>query len=389
MRIGIVCPYDWTAPGGVQVHVRDLAEALLDMGHEVSVLAPTDEESELEPYVVSAGRPIPVPYNGSVARVNIGPVSVARVRRWIRDGDFDVVHVHEPTSPSLSVLACWVARGPLVATCHSSIEKSRTMRAAYFILQTAVEKIDARIAVSEKARQTVVEHLGGDAVLIPNGVSCKRFACGDPLPGYPREGPTLLFLGRIEEARKGLDVLLAAMPAIVAQRPDVQLLVAGPGDAESVRRSLAPSISDHVVFLGLISEDDKVAAFKSVDLYIAPNTGGESFGIVLLESMAAGCAVLASDIDAFARVLEDGTCGVLFANGDEADLARKALEILADDERRGVLRTEGIRRAHMFDWSTVARDVVRVYDSVTTGGEKVQADLSGQTFGRLGRMGSD
>ncbi len=389
MRVGIVCPYDWTAPGGVQVHVRDLAQALLEMGHEVSVLAPSDEETELEPYVVSAGRPVPVPYNGSVARVNIGPVSATRVRRWIRDGDFDVVHVHEPTSPSLSMLACWVARGPLVATCHSSVAKSRAMSAAYFILQTAVEKIDARIAVSEKARQTVVEHLGGDAVLIPNGVTCKHFASGSPLPGYPREGGTMLFLGRIDEDRKGLDVLLGAMPEIVAQRPDVQLLVAGPGDVEYVRRHLAPTIRDNVVVLGLISDADKVSAFKSVDMYVAPNTGGESFGIVLLESMAAGCPVLASDIDAFARVLEDGTCGALFRNGDSSDLARQALSLLADKPRRELLSDEGARRAEMFDWSTVARDVVRVYESVTAGGEKVQADLSGQTLGRLSRMGSD
>lgn len=385
MKIGIVCPYSWAAPGGVQAHVRDLAEALIDMGHDVSVLAPTESDHVAESYVVSGGRPISVPYNGSVAKLNIGVVSAARVRRWIRDGDFDVVHVHEPAAPSLSMLACWVADGPVVATWHSSIDNSRAMRAAYFALQTVLEKVSARIAVSEKARQTLVEHLGGDAVLIPNGVSCKRYAKSDPLPGYPRSGPTLLFLGRIDEPRKGLQVLLAAMPEICREFPDVKLLVAGPGDTEALAAQLPAEVGEHVEFLGLVSDADKVAAFHSVDIYVAPNTGGESFGIVLLEAMASGTPVLASDIDAFSRVLEAGRAGALFRNEDPIDLARAAAELLRDPDELRRLGAEGLRRAMMFDWATVARDVERVYESVTVSGEKVQADLSGQALGRLGK----
>lgn len=386
MKIGIVCPYDWLAPGGVQVHVRDLAEALIDMGHDVSVLAPTDDERDLkEPYLVFGGKPVAVPYNGSIARLNIGLISTARVRRWIRDGDFDVIHVHEPAAPCLSMLACWVADGPIVATWHSSVDKSRAMRVAYYALQTVLEKVSARIAVSERARQTLVDHLGGDAVVIPNGVSCKRYVRPDPLPGYPRQGPTMLFLGRIDEPRKGLDVLVAAMPRIVEAVPDVELLVAGPGDAEAVETHLPGQVRSRVRFLGLISEAEKVSAFHSVDLYVAPNTGGESFGIVLLEAMASGAPVLASDIDAFAKVLRDGRCGALFHNGDPASLANEAIKVLADAEERSGLAAEGHRRALDFDWSAVARDVVRVYESVTVGGEKVQADLSGQALGRLGK----
>lgn len=385
MRVGLVCPYDWAAPGGVQIHVRDLAEALIDMGHEVSVLAPMDDDrSATEPWVVSGGKPVSVPYNGSVARLNIGVVSTARVRRWIKEGGFDVVHVHEPAAPCLSMLACWVADGPVVATWHSSVERSRAMRVAYYALQTVLEKVSARIAVSEYARQTLVEHLGGDAVVIPNGVSCRRYVGATPLPGYPRNGPTMLFLGRIDEPRKGLDVLLAALPEIIRELPDIELLVAGPGDAKAVMESLDPRVREHVRFLGLISEDDKVAAFHSVDLYVAPNTGGESFGIILLEAMASGAPVLASDIDAFDRVLEQGTCGAMFRNGDSVDLARRAMSVLGDPVERARLTVEGHRRALTFDWSNVARDVVRVYESVTVAGQKVQADLSGQAFGRLG-----
>ena len=176
MRVGLVCPYSFDVPGGVQTHVRDLAEELLRIGHEVSVLAPADDDDALPPYVVPAGRAVPVPYNGSVARLLFGPVSANRVRRWIREGDFDVLHVHEPTSPSLGVLACWAGIGPIVATFHMSAERSRALIATGSILNTALEKVSARIAVSEYARATLVAHLGGDAVLIPNGVDVRSFS---------------------------------------------------------------------------------------------------------------------------------------------------------------------------------------------------------------------
>ncbi|MEI8082984.1 MAG: glycosyltransferase family 4 protein [Actinomycetes bacterium] len=386
MRIGIVCPYDWAAPGGVKAHITDLACALMESGHEVSVLAPWDggDDVEIEPWVVTAGRPIAVPYNGSVARVSFGMVTAGRVRRWVKDGEFDVVHVHEPASPSLSMLACWVSDGPLVATWHSSQDRSRAMTVAYNLVQTAMEKISGRIAVSEKARQTLVKMIGGDAVLIPNGVTCKNFAVGDPLPGFPKSGPTILFLGRIDEPRKGLHVLLRALPAMLAQIPDLTLLVAGPGEVSEVQESLPDDVADHVQFLGLISEADKVSAFKSSDVYVAPNTGGESFGIVLLEAMASGTPVVASDIEAFAQVLENGDAGVLFTSEDPQSLAERVVSLLRDAPARERLRVEGHRRAMEFDWAKVARDVERVYESVVIPGVKVEADLSGQFWGRFG-----
>ncbi|MGH3323883.1 MAG: glycosyltransferase family 4 protein, partial [Streptomyces sp.] len=193
MRIGIVCPYSWDVPGGVQFHIRDLAEHLIRLGHEVSVLAPSDDETPLPPYVVSAGRAVPVPYNGSVARLNFGFLSAARVRRWVHDGRFDVLHIHEPATPSLALLTCWAAQGPIVATFHTSNPRSRAMIAAYPILQPALEKISARIAVSEYARRTLVEHLGGDAVVIPNGVDVGFFAGAEPKAEW--QGGTIGFIG--------------------------------------------------------------------------------------------------------------------------------------------------------------------------------------------------
>ncbi|MFJ6796151.1 glycosyltransferase family 4 protein [Streptomyces sp. NPDC091268] len=382
MRIGIVCPYSWDVPGGVQFHIRDLAEHLIRLGHEVSVLAPADDETPLPPYVVSAGRAVPVPYNGSVARLNFGFLSAARVRRWLHDGVFDVIHIHEPASPSLGLLSCWAAQGPIVATFHTSNPRSRAMIAAYPILQPALEKISARIAVSEYARRTLVEHLGGDAVVIPNGVDVDFFAKAEPKAEWA--GQTLGFIGRIDEPRKGLPVLMAAFPKIVEACPDVRLLVAGRGDEEEAVASLPEELRPRVEFLGMVSDEDKARLLRSVDVYVAPNTGGESFGIILVEALSAGAAVLASDLDAFAQVLDQGGAGDLFANEDADSLAAAAIALLRDPERRAELSERGAAHVRRFDWSTVGADILAVYETVTDGAAAVAADERVPLRTRLG-----
>ena len=214
MRIGLVCPYQWDVPGGVQYHVRDLAETLRGLGHHVEVLAPAEREESLPAeHATWAGRTVPVPYNGSMASMQFGPVSAARVRRWLREGHFDVVHVHEPASPSVSLLVCMIATGPIVATFHAATTRSKWLAAVGPIARPWLEKISGRIAVSDFARRVQVEHLGGDAVIIPNGVHVAAFAEGPSLPGHTRgvDGPTIGFLGRYDEPRKGLPVLLEAM----------------------------------------------------------------------------------------------------------------------------------------------------------------------------------
>ena len=368
MRIGIVCPYDWDVPGGVQAHVRDLAEALIALGHSVSVLAPADPDDDdaaaLPSYLVPAGRTVPVPYNGAVARLNFGVISATRVRRWIREGDFDVVHVHEPAVPGLSMLACFATRGPLVATFHTATERSRLMAAASSALQPGLEKITGRIAVSEAARTTLVDHLGGDAVLIPNGVTVSHFTDAEPLPSWPGEGGALGFLGRIDEPRKGLDVLVDAFERMASKRPGLRLLVAGPGDTDEVSEALAPELRSRVTLLGRVDEATKARMLHSVDVYVAPNTGGESFGIVLLEAMAAGAPVLASDLPAFAKVLDGGRAGRLFPVGDAEALAQEAGALLDDPALRASLVAAGHEVVRRYDWATVAREVLAVYDAV-------------------------
>jgi phosphatidylinositol alpha-mannosyltransferase len=365
MRIGIACPYTWDVPGGVQAHVSDLADHLIGLGHTVSVLSPVDDPdaADLPPYLVPAGRAVPVPYNGSVARLVFGPLSLARTRRWLREGAFDVLHVHEPTVPSVSMLACFAASGPIVATFHTATARSRALQVFGTALQPALEKVIGRIAVSPAARRVVVEHLGGDAVLIPNGVDVARFEGATALPGRP-DAPTVVFLGRIDEPRKGLAVLLEALPELVRLVPDVRLLVAGPGDADDVREAVPPSLRDRVELLGRISEADKPRVFASGQVYCAPNTHGESFGIVLVEAMAAGTPVVASDLEAFRRVLRDGEAGVLVPVRDAGALAAALGDLLQDRARRDQLAAAGRRTVQVYDWSSVTRSIVEVYETV-------------------------
>jgi phosphatidylinositol alpha-mannosyltransferase len=371
MRIGLVCPYQWDVPGGVQYHVRDLAETLRGMGHHVEVLTPAEREESLPAeHVTWAGRTVPVPYNGSMASMQFGPVSAARVRRWLREGHFDVVHVHEPASPSVSLLVCMIAKGPVVATFHAATVRSKWLAAVGPMARPWLEKISGRIAVSDFARRVQVEHLGGDAVIIPNGVHVAAFADGPPLPGHTPgvDGPTIGFLGRYDEPRKGLPVLLEAMRTVVRRHPGAQLLVAGRGDPAEARELIGPDLRAHVALLGELSEEDKAAFLRSVDVYCAPNLLGESFGVVLIEALAAGAPIVASDLDAFARVLEHGEAGVLVPRGDAAALARALGDLLADPARRAELAARGSSAAAAYDWAVLARRIVAVYETVVAPG---------------------
>jgi phosphatidylinositol alpha-mannosyltransferase len=361
MRIGIVSPYSFDVPGGVQNHILDLAEALIGLGHEVSVLAPADDEADLPPFVVPAGRSIKFPYNGSVARITFGPVSSARVRRWLARGDFDVLHVHEPLALSLSMLAVLNSRGPVVATFHTAMTRSRALSVAQGVLRLVLERITARIAVSELARKVQVEHLDGGAVEIPNGVTVARYTGATPLPEWPGTGGSLGFLGRFTEQRKGFPVLRDAFVGLAADRPGLRLLVAGPGDADDLMEGIPRALRDRVTYLGLVSEPDKARMLRSVDLYVAPNIGGESFGMILTEAMAAGTAVVASDLDAFRRVLDGGRAGRLFPTGDPVALRDTLASLLDDPAGRAALVDNANSVVAGYDWPVVAIRVLEVY----------------------------
>ncbi|WP_445160902.1 glycosyltransferase family 4 protein [Mycobacterium sp. Dal123C01] len=371
MRIGMVCPYSFDVPGGVQSHVLQLAKVLRERGHEVSVLAPASPHVSLPEYVVSAGKAIPIPYNGSVARLQFSPAVHGRVRRWLADGDFDVLHLHEPNAPSLSMWALRIAEGPIVATFHTSTTKSLTLSVFQSLLRPWHEKIVGRIAVSDVARRWQMEALGTDAVEIPNGVDVASLASAPRLDGYPRAGKTVLFLGRYDEPRKGMEVLIEALPRVVERFPDLQVLVVGHGDEDELRTQ-AGSLAEHMRFLGLVDDAGKASAMRSADVYCAPNIGGESFGIVLVEAMAAGAPVVASDLDAFRHVLRDGEVGRLVPPGDAAGLADGLIETLENDAVRERYAAAGCEVVARYDWSVVASQIMRVYETVAGSGVKVQ-----------------
>jgi len=381
LKIGIVCPYSWDTPGGVQNHIRDLAEFLIAAGHDVSVLAPATDEANLPSYVVNAGKPISIPYNGAVARVLFGPVAFARVRQWISQGEFDLLHLHEPAIPSISLLACWAADGPMVGTFHAAAKRQKIIFAIGPILEPAIEKLSARIAVSEAARFTLTDHLDTDAVVIPNGIYASRYAEGVRQEKW--QGNTIGFIGRFEEPRKGLSVLLDALPVIARFTPDVKVFVAGPGDATEIQKQIDPQLRHRFEFLGKISETDKADFMSSVSIYVAPNTGGESFGIILAEALAGGACVVASDIPAFDDLLGHGQYGALFKSEDSTDLAKVIIDLLRDDKKRSELASKGRARGLSFDWKIIAEQIYSVYEMSIVGSEKVKLASDTRSWNRF------
>ena len=381
LRIGLVCPYSWDFPGGVQNHVRDLAEFLISNGHYVEVLAPATESEDLPDYVVSAGRAISIPYNGAVARVLFGVGANSRVRSWINDGDFDLLHLHEPAIPSLSLLACWAGEGAMVGTFHAAAKYQKAIFAIGPILEPVIEKLSARIAVSESARLTLTAHLETDAIVIPNGIYADNYRDGSSRPQW--QGNTIGFLGRFEEDRKGLPVLLDALPIISRFIPDIRVLIAGPGDSEEVLAKVDPQLRHRVEFLGKISEEDKADFLASVSLYIAPNTGGESFGIILAEAMAGGAAGVASDIPAFADVLGHGQYGALFESENSENLAKVIIDLLRDETKRKELAAAGKVHAQRFDWGQVGEEIFEVYELAMVSGQKVSLTSENRSWTRL------
>ncbi len=366
MRIGIVCPYSFDAPGGVQFHVRDVAEELRSRGHYVRVLAPSTL-TDPPPWLDGAGRSWGIPFNGSVALLAYGRKVDKTVDRWLEENDFDVVHIHEPGSPSVGLATLRKTDLPVVATFHSAMERSRIRAWTAPWFEKLFDKISVRIAVSQEARRTLVEHHGGDARIIPNGVFTSLYKDAQPLEkwaGTP-DAPTIVFLGRLDEPRKGLPVFAEAIPAVLEKHPGARFLVAGRGDPGALSGVLE-KYPNNIEVLGEISEEDKASLLKGATAYVAPQLGGESFGIVLVEAMAAGTLVVASDIAAFRAVLAEGQAGRLFETGSSKDLARTLDDALSNPEQAVAKAAEGASRAQMYDWGRIADELEDTYQAVVS-----------------------
>ncbi|WP_448749684.1 glycosyltransferase family 4 protein [Actinomyces sp.] len=361
MKIGIVNPYSWDVPGGVGFHIRDLALKLRSRGHDVRVLTPSTSD-DLPEWITSAGSSVSIPFNGSVANISVKPTILKRTRRWLADNDFDVVHVHEPVVPSVSMAAAMLSRAPLVGTFHAALGRSVSRAIASAPMRLYMERIGVRIAVSEEARRTLIEHHGGDAVIIPNGVETASFRSASPLERWEAgaDRPVIVFLGRLDEPRKGLSIFAGAIGSVLERFPGARFLIAGRGEAPDIREAVA-RFGESVSFLGGISDEEKESLLAGASIYVAPQTGGESFGIVLVEAMAARTAVVASDIPAFRAVLEDGRAGALFETGSSESLAATLIDLLGDPGRLDELSEAGQRASAQYDWEVVADKVFEVY----------------------------
>lgn len=359
-RVGIVCPYSFARPGGVQNHVFGLAGWLTREGSRVQIFAPDepptgmlDEYGLVNSQYVSAGKAVPLRANGSVARINFSVGSARRAKRWLDEGDFDVIHIHEPMTPSVALQTLLLTDRPVTATFHTARPLSNAWKAFNSMLPKAVKSIDAAIAVSSVAAKVAWVHTGIDPVIIGNGLQVEDYPCAQTTATW-RGGdrPRVTFLGRYDEPRKGFNVLTAALPLIRAEHPDVDVVVIGHG---------SPTQIDGVRFLGGVNDAERNQQLAHCDVYIAPQTGRESFGIVLIEALACGAPVVASDLPAFTEVLTDelGICGHQFNTGKPAALAQAVNASLA--EARDLRLTRGRHIAESYDWSRLGPQIVEMY----------------------------
>lgn len=354
MKVALVCPYAWDRDGGVQSHVRSLAEILRERDHDVTVLAPYSSRPPDARDATRVGKAFGVPANGSVAPIAFGPLAATRVRTALRAVEPDVIHLHEPLVPSLSLLALWNANAPTVGTFHAAAESSFGYRISAPVLQRAARRLDVRTAVSDAARRLIERYIPGDYLLTPNGIDTRRFASAAPLfQGEPRR---ILFLSRIER-RKGLEVLIQAMTRL--RDLNVELLVAGSGPEEGAAKALADRLQVRARFLGRVADDDVPGLYRSADVYCAPGLGGESFGIVLVEAMAAGAPVVCSDLDGFRAVA--GGAGTLVPPGQAGPLADALREALIDDDRAREMKKMSALMAQAFDWRRLIVGVEAIY----------------------------
>ena len=370
MKIALVSPYDFTYPGGANEHIAHLAAEYRELGHAVRIMAPAAPGRPLpaDPDFYRVGTPVPIRSNGSVARITLSLTLSHRVKEILAREEFDVVHLHEPLMPALPLTVLYHSETRNVGTFHAFAESNLGYFYGRPLLQPLVEKLDARIAVSHAAAEFVGRYFPGEYHVIPNGIELARY--GDhvePLPQYRDGRPTILFVGRFNEPRKGFRYLLRAFPLVREQFPDARLLVVGRGDVRRYRDFLDSRGVEGVEFVGYVENADLPRYYVSCDLFCAPSTKGESFGLILLEAMASGRPVVASRIPGYAGVIDHGRDGWLVAPQDPVALALALVRVLADRELRAELAAAGRQKARRYSWSEVARRVLTVYTNADYG----------------------
>ena len=362
VRVGLVCPYSLTVPGGVQGQVLGLARELRRRGHHVRVLAPCDGPPP-DAGVTPLGNSIPTAANGSVAPLAPDPAATLRTIRSLRDEDFDVLHLHEPVAPGPTLTALLFANAPMVGTFHAAGESAAYRWLRPFV-RWAADRLALRCAVSEDARSMAEEALGGSYELVGNGIEIDRYAEAEP---HKSDGPTVLFIGR-HEPRKGLAVLLAASAELP---PDVRVWIAGTGpETEELQGRHAGD--PRLRWLGSISDAEKASRLRGADVFCAPSLHGESFGVVLLEAMAAHTPIVASDLPGYRNVARAGLDALLVPPGDVAALAAALRRVLSDPALAERLARSGDERAEAHSMAALARTYEDLYQRAIERGAAVR-----------------
>ncbi|MBI4494802.1 MAG: glycosyltransferase family 4 protein [Chloroflexi bacterium] len=385
-KIALVSPYDFPYPGGVTEHVASLAEQFRRLGQEVHVIAPSSADPETVQAIPSLhriGHVVPIPANGSVARIALSLRGYGQVKELLQRERFDVVHLHEPLMPALPLTVLRHSHALNIATFHA-FRRSNLM---YFygkpLLQPFFARLDGLIAVSRPARDFVAEHFPGDYRVIPNGIDYAYFSAPRPRrPAFDDGKLNVLFVGRLEK-RKGLKYLLRAWPRVRAACGNVRLIVVGGGRPLSSYRRLAACRGwEDVVFTGHVSREELAQYYHTCDVFCAPSTGHESFGIVLLEAMAAGKPIVTTDIPGYCEVVTHGQQALLAPPQDERALAEALCQALANPELRCRLGRTGARTARRYSWDKVAVQVLDFYGEVM----ERKASTVAQASGRVGRV---
>jgi phosphatidylinositol alpha-mannosyltransferase len=371
MKIGLVSPYDWSYPGGVRDHVWHLANEFIAQGHDVRILAPASGPKRKIPekYVYKIGWTTPIPANGSIARVAaFDPALALRLRRVLQRENFDILHIHEPLVPGLSLAALRCSQTITVGTFHASSEVSltSTFNLAYAslvpLLRPMLRHLDGRIAVSSAAYAFITHYFPADYRIIPNGIKLDHIQeQARPFPALLDGKQNILFLGRFEK-RKGAKYLLRAIPAIRERYPNTRFIFVGEGRLRAgFQRFVERRGWRDVMFTGYVSNEDKARYFASAHVFCAPATGGESLGIVLLEAMAAGKPIVASNISGYATVITHGVDGLLVPPRSSEDLAKAIGQILKYEPLRQRLMQAGRQKAQEYAWPHLAAQVLDYY----------------------------